>query len=50
MNHLANIANRQRNTRVRDALFAAFLALGVVISVTSLTTAVQAASTHVVAR
>jgi hypothetical protein len=50
MSHLDNIAIRQRNTRIRDAIFAAFVALGAIVSVTSVTTAVHAASTHVAAR
>jgi hypothetical protein len=46
MSHLNSIAIRQRSSRVRDAIFAGFVALGVLLSVTSVSTAVQAASTH----
>lgn len=49
MNHLDSITTRQRSSRVRDAIFAGFVALGVLLSVTSVSTAVQAASTHTVA-
>jgi hypothetical protein len=47
MNHLTNIANRQRHSRVRDAIFAAFVALATIVSVTAVSTVAQAASTHV---
>ena len=50
MNRLDNIAVRQRNTRIRDAIFAAFLALGAVVSISTMSTAAQAASTHLVGR
>jgi len=50
MNHLANIAIRQRKTRLRDAIFAAFVALGAIVSVTAISTAANAASTHIVNR
>ena len=46
MNHLNDIAVRQRNTRARDAIFAAFVALGMLLSVTTVSTAAQAASRH----
>jgi hypothetical protein len=46
MNHLTNIAARQRNSRVRDAIFAAFVALGTIVSVTTISTVAAAASTH----
>ena len=49
-NRLDNIATRQRKTFVRDALFAAFVALAAVISITSLHTAASAATTHIVQR
>jgi hypothetical protein len=49
-NRLDGIATRQRKTFVRDALFAAFVALAAVISITSLNTAASAASTHLVQR
>jgi hypothetical protein len=49
-NRLANIDNRNKSSRVRDALFAAFVALAAVISVASISTAADAASTHVASR
>jgi hypothetical protein len=50
MNRLDNIAIRQRNTRVRDAIFAAFLALGTVGSFSTMSAVAHAASTHVASR
>ena len=50
MKHLDNIAIRQRNSRVRDAIFAAFVALGAVVSISTISTVANAASTHVAAR
>lgn len=50
MNHLDSIATRQRNSRVRDAIFAAFVALGAVISLGTMSTVAQAASTHLTSR
>lgn len=47
MSHLTSITSRQRNTRIRDAVFAAFVALGAIISITTLSTAAHTASTHV---
>ncbi len=49
-NRLATIANRQRSTRVRDLVFAAFVALAAAIAVTSVGAAADAASPHVVTR
>ena len=46
MNHLNNIAIRQRNSRIRDAIFAAFVTLGAVVSITTISTVADAASTH----
>lgn len=43
-NHLETIATRQRSTRVRDAIFAAFVALATVISVTTVSAAAEAAT------
>ena len=43
-NRLANIASRQRTSRSRDVLFAAFVALAAVVSVATLSTAVDAAT------
>jgi hypothetical protein len=50
MNRLDNIAIRQRNTRLRDGIFAAFLALGAVVSFSTMSTVAHAASTHVASR
>jgi hypothetical protein len=47
MNHLDNIAIRQRKSRVRDAIFAAFVALGAIVSISTVSTAANAASTHI---
>ncbi len=44
---LQTIVTRQRSTRVRDAMFACFVALAAVISVSSVATAANAASTQV---
>jgi len=46
MNHLDNITTRQRNSRLRDAIFAAFVALGVIVSISTVSTLADAASTH----
>lgn len=47
MNHLDNIAIRQRKSRVRDAIFAVFVALGAVVSISTMSTVANAASTHI---
>lgn len=39
MNRLATIAAAQKKTRVRDAIFACFVALAAVVAVTSVSTA-----------
>lgn len=49
-NHLATIATRQQKSFVRDVVFAAFVALAAVVSVTTVGTAVAAANTHVAQR
>ncbi len=49
-NRLANIATRQSKSRARDLVFAAFVALATVISVSTISTAADAASTQVVSR
>jgi hypothetical protein len=49
-NRLHSIATRQRKTRVRDAIFATFVALAAVVSVTTVGTAIAAASPHVAQR
>ena len=45
MTHLNAIETRQKTSRARDLMFAAFVALGTIISISTLTTAVAAAST-----
>ena len=50
MNHLDNIAVRQRKSRLRDAIFAAFVALGAVVSISTMSTVASAASTHMASR
>ncbi|HEU0032694.1 MAG TPA: hypothetical protein VFQ53_18815 [Kofleriaceae bacterium] len=47
---LADIATRQRSTRLRDAMFACFVAVAAVIGATSVSTAANAASTQHVAQ
>ena len=49
-NRLATIATAQKKTRIRDAIFASFVALGLAISVTSVSTAAAAANPNVTAR
>jgi hypothetical protein len=49
MNHLANITIRQRNSRLRDAIFAAFVALGVIVSASTVSTVADAASNRPIA-
>jgi hypothetical protein len=49
MNHLANITHRQRNSRLKDAVFAALVSLGAIVSITSVST-VARASSHFVGR
>jgi hypothetical protein len=43
-NRLTTIANRQRKTRVRDAVFALCIAAAAVVSLTTVSTACHAAS------
>jgi hypothetical protein len=50
MSHLDNIATRQRNSRFRDAVFAVFVALGAIVSIGTMSTVANAASTHVASR
>ena len=45
MTHLNAIVTRQRKSFARDLLFAGFVALATVISISTMTTAVAAAST-----
>lgn len=49
-NRLSTIAVRQQKTLVRDAVFAMFVALAAVVSVTTVGTAIHAASSHVAQR
>jgi hypothetical protein len=50
MKHLDHIALRQRQSRLRDAIFAAFVALGAVVSISTMSTVASAASTHIASR
>jgi hypothetical protein len=50
MNRLETIANAQKKTRVRDAIFACFVALAAIVTVTTVTTATSTANTHVAQR
>jgi hypothetical protein len=50
MKHLDNIAVRQRQSRIRDAIFAAFVALGAIVSLSTMSTVAHAASTHIASR
>ena len=45
MRYLENIEKRQRRSLVRDALFATFIALATIVSITTVTQAVVASST-----
>jgi len=45
MSRLDNIATRQRKTLVRDALFASFVALAAIVSITTVTQVAAASST-----
>jgi hypothetical protein len=44
MSYLQNIEKRQRKSLVRDALFAAFVALATIVSITTVTMAIVASS------
>jgi hypothetical protein len=48
MSHLESIATRQRKSLVRDALFAAFVALAAIVSISSVGQAVEASSSGIV--
>jgi hypothetical protein len=50
MSHLTDIEVRQKKSRITDAIFAAFVALGAVVSITTISAVAQAASSHVVGR
>ena len=43
-NRLDTIANRQRRTRARDIVFAAFVALAAIVSATTIGTAAKASA------
>lgn len=45
MSRLDNIATRQRKSLVRDVLFASFVALATIVSITTLTQVAAASST-----
>ena len=47
MNRLDTIATRQKKNAVRDVFFAAAVALASVVSITTVSTACDAATTHV---
>lgn len=47
---LSNIATRQSSSRIRDAFFAACVALAAAVSIVSLNTATHAASAQVAQR
>ncbi len=47
MSYLQNIEKRQRRSLVRDALFATFVALATIVSVTTVAQAVLASATAV---
>lgn len=44
MTHLENIETRQRKSLIRDAIFATFVALAAIVSVTTVSQAVTASS------
>ena len=50
MNRLDTIATRQKKSFIRDVVFAAFVALAAVVSVTGVGTAVAASNAHVAQR
>ncbi|MBC7973852.1 MAG: hypothetical protein H7138_02620 [Myxococcales bacterium] len=45
MSHLDSIATRQRHSLIRDALFASFVALAAIVSITTVTQVAAASST-----
>jgi hypothetical protein len=44
MSHLENIANRQRKSLLRDAVFVTLVAIATIVSASTVTQAVQASS------
>jgi hypothetical protein len=50
MSHLANIRIRQENAGVADAIVAALVAQGAILSITTLSAVARAASSHVLGR
>lgn len=49
-NRLEAIATRQRNSRVRDAIFACLVVIAGAVSITSVNLAAHASQTHVARR
>ena len=47
---LETIAIRQKKSFVRDVVFAAFIALAAAVSIASVSTAVEASTTHIAQR
>jgi len=50
MNRLETIATAQKKTRLRDVMFACFVALAAAVTITSIGTAASNTSSHVVQR
>ena len=50
MKHLDSIATRQRKSLLRDAIFAAFVAFGAIVSLGTVSAVANAASTHIASR
>lgn len=45
MSHLENIANRQKKSLVRDVMFASFVALAAIVSISTVSQVAKASST-----
>jgi hypothetical protein len=50
MNRLETIVTAQKKTRVRDVIFACFVALAAIVTVTTVNAATTTANTHVAQR
>lgn len=50
MNRLETIANRQRTSRMRDLVFASFIALLAIVGGTTIGVTIHSAMTHVASR
>ena len=50
MNRLETIANRQRTNRMRDLVFASFIALLAIVGGTTIGVTIHSAMTHVASR